>query len=109
VAARFPNRERASAALDTLRRRLRVRADDAAIAPLGIPGLGDDGDDTLLAGRFRENSVGLVRRTLTNAGGDVVADVDERLTRSGTKPPSGRRQTKRSSARERASTPAHVA
>jgi len=81
VAARFPDRQRASAALDALRRRLVLRADDAAIAPLGMPGFADVGDETLLAGRFANNRLELVRSTLTKAGGSVVADVDERCTR----------------------------
>jgi hypothetical protein len=81
LAARFPDRERASAALKALRGRLDVPAEDADIAPLGIPGLSDEGDDTLLAGRFEENHLELVRRTLAQAGGRVVADVDERRTR----------------------------
>jgi len=95
LAARFPNRERASAALDALRRRLRLRADDAAIAPLGIPGLGDEGDDTLLAGRFRENHLDVVKKTVTKAGGSVVTDVDEQWTRPRA------RQDKRASSKKR--------
>ena len=54
--------------------------DDAAIAPLGTPGAGDRGEETLLAGRFPENQVALVHSTVTHAGGDVVADVDEQWT-----------------------------
>lgn len=98
LAARFPDRERALAALDALRRRFALRVDDAAIAPLGIPGLRDDGSDTLLAGRFRENNLESVRRTLTNAGGSVVADVDEQRT----KPRSARATRQNARKRDRA-------
>ena len=101
VAARFPDREQASAALDALRRRFALRADDAAIAPLGFPGLSDDGDDTLLAGRFRENNLDVVRRTLTKAGGSVVADVDEQWTRPLPARAKRRNGTVRDGARER--------
>jgi hypothetical protein len=81
LAARFPDPRRASAALDALRGCLALADDDAAIAPLGTPGAGDEGEETLLAGRFRENQVALVHSTVTHAGGDVVADVDELWTR----------------------------
>lgn len=99
LAARFPDREHASAALDALRRRFALRADDAAIAPLGIPGLADEGSDTLLAGRFRENNLDVVRRTLTKAGGSVVADVDEQWTRPRPTRTKRRNTTKRDRAR----------
>jgi hypothetical protein len=59
---------------------LALADDDAAIAPLGTPGAADRGEETLLAGRFNENQVPLVHSTVTDAGGDVVADVDERWT-----------------------------
>ena len=81
MAARFSDRQGAEAALDGLRDRLRMPDEDAAIAPLGVPGRGDEGDATLLAGRFHENHLELVRLTLTRAGGSLVADVDERWTR----------------------------
>jgi hypothetical protein len=55
--------------------------EDAAIAPMGAPGRADEGDVTLLAGRFDENNLEVVRLTLTSAGGSMVADVDERWTR----------------------------
>jgi len=81
LAARFSDRQGAEAALNGLRSRLSVPDEDAAIAPLGVPGRGDEGDATLLAGRFRENQLELVRLTMTRAGGSVVADVDERWTK----------------------------
>jgi hypothetical protein len=81
LAARFRDRQTASAALDALRRRLALADEDAAIAPLGTPGARDEGEATLLAGHFHETQVALVHSTVTHAGGDVVADVDERWTR----------------------------
>ena len=81
LAARFSDREGAEAALTGLRSRLSMPDEDAAIAPLGVPGRGDEADATLLAGRFHENELELVRLTLTRAGGSLVADIDERWTR----------------------------
>jgi len=81
LAARFSDRERASAALLALRPRLNAPAEDVDIAPLGIPGLADEGDQTLLAGRFHEQNVEFVRRTVAHEGGSVVTEVDERWTR----------------------------
>lgn len=81
LAARFSDRQGAEAALHGLRSRLSMPDEDAAIAPLGIPGRADEGDATLLAGRFHENQLELVRLTMTRAGGSMVADVDERWTR----------------------------
>ena len=81
LAARFPDRQRASAALDALKRRLHLAADAAAIAPLGTPGRGAEADAVLLAGHFREDQTGLVRSVVSRSGGEVVADVDESWTR----------------------------
>jgi hypothetical protein len=81
LAAKFPDRLQASAALDALRRHLPLADDDAAIAPLGTPGAVDEGEQTLLAGRFRENQVDIVCSAVAHAGGRVVADVDEQWTR----------------------------
>ena len=81
LAARFPDRLRASAALDALQQRLQLSVGDAAIAPLGTPGEGDAGDETLLAGRFGDDQTGIVRAVVNSSGGEVVADVDEQWTR----------------------------
>jgi hypothetical protein len=86
LAARFSDRERASAALVALRSRLNAPAEDVDIAPLGIPGLADEGDQTLLAGRFHEHNVEFVRRTVALEGGSVVTEVDEQWTRPRTPP-----------------------
>jgi hypothetical protein len=81
LAARFPDRNRAANALRALRLRLGLADDDADIAPLGTPGRGDEGEQTLLAGRFDEAQTGFVRTVVADSGGDVVADVDEQWTR----------------------------
>ena len=60
----------AEAALHGLRSRLSMPDEDAAIAPLGYSGRADEGDATLLAGRFHENQLQLVRLTMTRAGGE---------------------------------------
>jgi len=87
LAAMFSDRERASAALVALRSRLNAPAEDVDIAPLGTPGLADEGDQTLLAGRFHEHSVEFVRRTVAREGGSVVTEVDEQWTRPRIPPP----------------------
>jgi hypothetical protein len=81
LAARFPDRQRASAALAGLRHRLRLAEDDAAIAPMGTPGERAAGDETVLAGHFSESQTRTVRSLVTQSGGEVVADVDEQWTR----------------------------
>lgn len=80
LAARFPDREHASAALGNLHRRFPLDARDVGIAPLGIPGEITH-DDTLLAGRFPEERAAEVDLLIREAGGEIVANVDERWTR----------------------------
>jgi hypothetical protein len=80
LAARFPDRDRASAVLGRLERTLQLRPPEVAIAPLGVVG-GGDGEDTLLAGRIPEESADAVARLVREAGGEIVANVDERWTR----------------------------
>jgi hypothetical protein len=78
MAARFPDPERASAALHSLHREL----DDemkAEIAPLATAE--GASTDTLLAGHFREEQRAEVAQIVEQAGGEIVADVDERWTR----------------------------
>ena len=79
LAARFPDRGRASAVLDRLLRSPQVEPADVAIAPLGVPEL-TDSDATLLAGRFTDERAPEVARLVRESGGEVVADVDESWT-----------------------------
>ena len=79
LAARFPDRERASAALGRLHRRLPLDPSDVDIAPLGIPGE-ETGSETVLAGRFPDALAPEVDRLVREAGGEIVADIDERRT-----------------------------
>jgi hypothetical protein len=67
LAAKFPERNRASAVLSRLEYALAIHPPDVAIAPLGEPG-SDIAGETLLAGHFNDG------------GGEVVANVDERWT-----------------------------
>lgn len=78
LAARFSDRRIASAVRETLQRRLRVATLD--IAPLGIPGQ-PSSEVTLLAGRFSDAQAPEVAELVLEAGGEIVADVDEMLTR----------------------------
>jgi hypothetical protein len=80
LAARFPDRERASLALRRLNRRFRLGPRDVGIAPLGIPGERSE-TETVLAGRFPESRMAEVGRVVREAGGEIVADVDESRTR----------------------------
>jgi hypothetical protein len=79
LAARFRDRRAASAVRERLIGALR---DDAGvdIAPLGVPGQ-PEADDTVLAGRFSENEAAIVAHLISEAGGELVADVDEAWTR----------------------------
>lgn len=81
LAARFPDRKRAASALRALRLHFRLADDDADIAPLGTPGKGNEGEQTLLAGRFEDAHTQIVRTIVADSGGQVVADVDEQWTR----------------------------
>jgi hypothetical protein len=53
---------------------------DAAVAPLGMPGKSDDGE-AVLAGRFPDEQLSEVRQLLHEEGGEIVANVDESWTR----------------------------
>ncbi len=55
-------------------------ASDVDIAPLGTPGQ-PESSDMVLAGRFPDNEAEVVERLISDAGGEVVANVDEALTR----------------------------
>lgn len=84
LAARFPDRRRASTVLGALHRRFPVDPQDVAIAPLGVPGEASDGE-IVLAGRFPEEVTDQVGALVNQAGGEIVVDVDEAWTR----PPAG--------------------
>jgi hypothetical protein len=62
---------------------------DVAIAPLGIPGQ-PDSNDIVLAGHVRDDAAAVVARLISEAGGEVVANVDESLTRPRTNTHSSR-------------------
>ena len=59
---------------------LRDDVSDVDIAPLGDPGH-PESEDTVLAGRFPEKATAAVAQLISEAGGVVVADVDEAWTR----------------------------
>jgi hypothetical protein len=63
-----------------LERRLRLHATDVGIAPLGDPDRPSD-TGTLLAGRFPDEEATDVIGWLREAGGEIVADVDEAWTK----------------------------
>jgi hypothetical protein len=76
VAARFAEPDQASAALELLQRELSVA--DAAVAPLAHPG--EAGSDALLAGRIPDDVAPTAVELVERAGGQIVADIDERWT-----------------------------
>jgi hypothetical protein len=79
LAAKFPERNRASAVLSRLEYALAIHPPDVAIAPLGEPG-SDIAGETLLAGHFPDERLPEVIRLVHDGGGEVVANVDERWT-----------------------------
>jgi hypothetical protein len=84
LAARFPDREHATAALETLHDQLDESV-EAEIAPLATNGSGL-ADDTLLAGHFADEQARDVVDIVRQTGGEIVADVDERWTRPNYRP-----------------------
>jgi hypothetical protein len=82
LAARFPDRRIASAVREMLQRRLHLDAPDVDIAPLGVPGQPATSDnDMLLAGKFADDQAAEVAELVRAAGGEIVANVDEKWTR----------------------------
>lgn len=80
VAARFGDETAAQKAVAVLRSLLDLGATDVSVAPLG----GVDqpaGPTSLLAGRFVDPRVSEVREIIRQAGGEIVADLDEGWTR----------------------------
>jgi hypothetical protein len=79
LAARFADRRIASAVRDLLRRQMRMAPADVDIAPLAAEEPATD--DTLLAARFPDRDAAEAATLLRDAGGVIVANVDERWTR----------------------------
>ena len=79
VAARFREPRRAAAVLHWLYDRLNVAPRDADVAPLGTPGQ-PASNDAVLAGRFPDDQASIVMDAVRRAGGEIVANVDERWT-----------------------------
>lgn len=65
---------------DLLCRRLHLAKPDLDVAPLGVPGQRSS-SDMLLAGRFADEQVPEVAKLVREAGGEIVANVDESWTR----------------------------
>ena len=80
LAARFREPRRAAAVLDVLQDKLHVAPPDVAIAPLGTPGQ-PSANDAVLAGRFPDEQARVVVELVRGAGGEMVANVDERWTK----------------------------
>ncbi|HWH36714.1 MAG TPA: hypothetical protein VNT28_02940 [Candidatus Limnocylindrales bacterium] len=78
LAARFPDWEHASQALESIQDEI-DNGVQVEIAPLA--GGGTTAADTLLAGHFAEEQKPHVETIVREAGGVIVADVDERWTR----------------------------
>jgi hypothetical protein len=64
-----------------LQRRLSTDPSQIEIAPLGDPELPEDEAATLLAGRFGDEQADHAAAVMRGEGGEVVANVDESLTR----------------------------
>lgn len=79
LAARFSDRRGAATALRKLRRTMALSEQDVDVAPLGIPGQAEHGE-AVLAGRFPDDRLAEVRELVRQAGGEIVANVDERWT-----------------------------
>jgi hypothetical protein len=84
LAARFPDRRLASAVRDLLQHRLHPRPRELDIAPLGLltqPADEPADDCMVLAGRFLDEQAREVADLVREAGGEIVANVDEAWTR----------------------------
>jgi hypothetical protein len=80
IAARFAEARAATRLEADLRARFELGPGDIGVAPLGGA---DDAPDAhlVVAGRFHDARVGEVLRLIQQAGGTVVADVDEVWTK----------------------------
>ena len=81
LAARFRDHGRAIEVRDSLRRQLRLGAQDVDIAPLGIPGQESSYEYIVLAGRFHDDVAPRVAELVRERGGEVVTNVDESWTK----------------------------
>ena len=79
LAARFADRRIASAVRDLLRRQMRLDPPEIDIAPLAADEPATD--ETVLAARFSDGDAAEAAALLRDAGGVIVANVDERWTR----------------------------
>ena len=80
LAAKFRDKRAASAVRERLLNAVRGDASEVDIAPLGTPGQ-PACDDTVLAGCFPDDEAAAVTRLISEAGGEVVTNVDEAWTR----------------------------
>ncbi len=80
LAASFGDRKVARRVLRVLQRAYELRAEDAAVAPMGTS-TGSDEPMTVLAGRFHDDRVAPIRDLVERYGGRVLVEVDERATR----------------------------
>ena len=79
LAASFADRDAAVRVLEELRQRFDLTPEDAAVAPLGV-GTASGPASTVLAGRFYEERIDVVRELVERSGGEVVVVVDEVIT-----------------------------
>lgn len=79
LAAKFADRRIAWAVRDVLRRRMHIAAPDVDVAPLAADEPATD--ETVLAARFPDQDAAKAAELLRNAGGVIVANIDERWTR----------------------------
>jgi len=80
LAASFRDGKVARRVLKELQRAYELRAEDAAVAPMGTAAE-SDAPLTVLAGRFHDDRVGRIRDLVERYGGRVLVEVDERATR----------------------------
>lgn len=79
-AATFRDHPSAEAAELGLARALPLGADGVRLAALGRAS-DPNGPDTILAGRFEDDAMRVVREVVRQCGGTIVADLDEERTR----------------------------
>lgn len=98
MAARFPDRERATVALDRLHRQLNngLQAEIAPLASEREPASAvEPASETVLAGHFPDEQTPAVADIVTASGGEIVTDVDEAWTRPRFSPQDGSHDSSR--------------